>query len=104
MGQVMLRRIAFTSGAREHPGDCRMKRLEGWQPRPFTAVSITGRMTVDEAGIKHAQLLPSHAQTLHRAEPHIVVNHVGALNEFVDNSATRFAFEVNCDADRKSVV
>src|SRR6266849_1376153 len=98
MGEIMLRRVAFAAGAREHPGDCRMKRLEGRQPRPFTAVSIAGGMAIYEAGIKRAQLLPSHAQALHRAEPHIVVNHVGPLDEFVDNSAAFFVFEVDCEA------
>src|SRR5579872_7483023 len=75
-----------------------MQRLEGRQPRPFTLVAVAGRMTVDEARIKCAQLLPAHTQALHRAEPHIVVNHVGALDQRMDNLAAGFALEVNGDA------
>src|SRR5713226_7306254 len=52
-------------------------------------------MAIDEARIKCAQLLDPHAEAIHRANAHIVVDDIGLAHEVVDDRAAFRGFEVN---------
>src|SRR5438132_11278591 len=93
----MVGRVTLPAGPYEHPRYRGVKWLESRQPRPFSAVAVTGRMAVDEARIDGAQLLPSHAQAFHRTEPHVVVNDVGFSHQLMDELAALLAFEIDRD-------